>query len=177
MSKYEIIDNRTDKTVAASALLAGADWLDENGRVIFDDLDEAIDNGNNSVYRVIVGDYVAFVEVENQIIALHDAGTTFEDYLDLWDTGDATTAELFAEWGLDGLSKLSEVDDDYIGPTRVWVEHNYYGGTLGAPTDGFARDAEQEVLEFDSAAQAREWIDGEDSGTYYLAHGEAGRPA
>jgi hypothetical protein len=83
---------------------------------------------------------------------------------------------MLAAFGLE--PELDEVEDDYDGPCRVWVEYCYYQGTLGAPLDGWITEDNDrgEIREFTTRDEAQEWIDEAESGTYYLAHGEAGRP-
>ena len=69
----------------------------------------------------------------------------------------------------------------------IKVTPNYYAGTLGAPQEGFLtwRDmadnpndpsATDDIAEWDTEAEAQAVIDDAEDGTYYLSHGEAGRP-
>lgn len=54
----------------------------------------------------------------------------------------------------------------------------YYVGTYDAPRTAYLMDAEgRDLLRFGSEEDAQSYIDDLESGTYYLAHGEAGRPS
>jgi phage/plasmid-associated DNA primase len=66
----------------------------------------------------------------------------------------------------------------------IKVTPNYYQGTLGAPQESYLmlRDIDvdnqypDDIAEWDTEEEAQEVIDGLTDGTYYLSHGEAGRP-
>lgn len=142
----------------------------------YDDANNAISDGCDclSRYELDGGVWAVIGRGNNDAICLVDGNSTWEDFFRGWDFGDTPTAEGIAAFGLDATP--DEADDDATD-VRVWVAYNYYGGTLGAPTDSYARsDDDNEPLVFDTTADAQEWIDDKDSGTYYLAHGEAGRP-
>jgi len=70
-----------------------------------------------------------------------------------------------------------DADEHYDGECQVWIEYNYYAGTINGPNDGIACDDDDTELTFGSYAEAQAWIDQHEAGTYYLAHGEAGRPS
>lgn len=115
-------------------------------------------------------------------VGIHTAGTTCRDVLKQHEPGDCEMAEYLAGYGLS--PDLDEADENHDGPVRIWVEHNYYAGTLGAPADGWLRDyqiAEDgqgrgDIATWANYNEAQSWIDDHESGTYILAHGEAGRP-
>ena len=80
---------------------------------------------------------------------------------------------MLASFGFDyGFAEAKPGDTD----VRVWCEPNYYAGTWNAPKAGYVRDDDGEQLVFDNYTDAQAWIDQMEEGTYYLAHGEAGRP-
>ena len=116
-------------------------------------------------------------------VGIHAAGTTCRDVLKQHEPGYCEMAEYLASYGL--TPDLDEADEDHDGPVRIWAEHNYYAGTLGAPADGWLRDyqiAEDgqgrgDVATWESYADAQDWIDAAEEGTYCTSHGEAGAPA
>jgi len=57
----------------------------------------------------------------------------------------------------------------------IWKENQFFTGTFNAPPDDFIWNG-LEPLCFDSEADAQTWIDEAQDGTYYLSHGESGRP-
>ena len=59
---------------------------------------------------------------------------------------------------------------------RIIKTPDYYSGTCNAPREGYVREEDDSIITFDTLEAAQEWIDDEEMGTYYLAHGEAGRP-
>lgn len=63
-----------------------------------------------------------------------------------------------------------------MGKQNIWKTYNYYAGTLYTPSDDFVRDEYDDVLVFDTVAEAGRWIDDAESSVYHLSHGEAGRP-
>jgi len=90
------------------------------------------------------------------------------------DTGDDTVEEYLA--GYDLRPNLATVNDDYGWEVKVWVEYNYYAGSLNAPTDHWAT-SQNDVIVFDSYASAQEWINDLESAQICLGSGEAGRPS
>lgn len=73
-----------------------------------------------------------------------------------------------------GLSKLEEADasgDEIV--YAVLVEHDYYGGV--SMTDA-VREEDGDIMEFESFADAKAWIQKEESHPYVTQHNETGRP-
>lgn len=68
---------------------------------------------------------------------------------------------------------------------RVKCTPNYYASTINAPQAHYVTIDEvigqpnviNYIYEWDTAEEAQEWIDEQQRRTYYLSHGEAGRPA
>lgn len=132
-----------------------------------------------SYYRWIASNGLAVWIYNDSGLALQveEPHITLEDVLSRWDHGIDLETTL-AEWGLSpSLDEADEADTD----VRIWCANNYYEGTLGAPSDGWVFPEDdayfRSPLTFDTYADAQAWIDERESGTYYLAHGEAGRPA
>jgi hypothetical protein len=79
-------------------------------------------------------------------------------------------------WGLDPQTPdVEEVDSDYQGKVRIWKTSYFLNS--GSNDTGWIVDDDYGVKVWDSYAEAEEWIDEIDSGTYYLAHNEADRPS
>ena len=98
----------------------------------------------------------------------------------IWDIdlGDYIESEpLQEDWITEAKrARIMEVDDDYEGECRIWVDYCYSAGTINAPKDDFLLDDDGDIMIFDSYDDAAEWIDDNTGGTYYLHHGEMGRP-
>ncbi len=174
----------------ANTVLAGTPEDDDNyanGVVVTDrktftatDLPEADDecsNGSSTLRLYQLDGIAAIIESgDNDGLHLVPPGTTLRAFLlDGWYFGDGVeTATGMAEFGFDDeIEEASEDDTD----VRVWVQPNYYAGTLGAPNAHYARDEDYEPLTFATVAEAQAWIDEQEDGVYVTAHGEAGRPA
>jgi hypothetical protein len=102
-----------------------------------------------------------------------DEGTSIKEIVSEFDTGMLEFSEHLAAWGFDGTPAEAADDETNV---RVWIEPNYYAGTIGAPLGHYACDEGHEQLVFDTTAAARAWIEEQESGVYMLSHGEAGRP-
>ena len=62
----------------------------------------------------------------------------------------------------------------------ILVEANYYTNDVNAAFNNqpqILTDEKGSEIVFDTYSDAKEWIDNEESETYYLSHGEAGRPS
>ncbi len=143
-----------------------------------DDCNNCIDNGRSALKRYNLTDKIDLIieSGENDSITLIDHDATWDDFFDGWDFGDTPKCEGMAEFGLDATP--DKADDDATD-VAIWVAYNYYGGTLGAPVDGYIRDEdtyERDIVIFATVSDAQAWIDDAESGTYCLSHGEAGRP-
>lgn len=172
----------------AGTVLAGTPEDDENyasgvvvtGRKTFSatDLptaDAECSNGSSSVRMYQLEGATVFIESgDNDGLGIYPPEASLRDYFDDWDFGDVERAIGMAEFGFDDEAEVADEADQNV---RVWVQPNYYAGTLGAPTAHFARDEDYDDLVFDTVADAQAWIDEKDSGIYCTAHGEAGRPA
>jgi len=143
------------------------------------------DNESESAYRIGIGnDEAIWIDcdqgsVVNVEIGPFDAISHMREY----DTGDLDLAEYLSAGGLDGLSTLVEAAEDHAGPCRIWVSYNYYNGTCGAPTDGYLRDDDGEIVEYETGAEAwKAKADRDDAPSEYdgilarnvLSHGQAG---
>ena len=73
-------------------------------------------------------------------------------------------------------NEMRKAKSDYKGKFRIWVEYCYWPGTFNPPKSGLLADECGEYIIFDSYDDAAEWIDDNTGGTYYLHHGEMGRP-
>jgi hypothetical protein len=71
---------------------------------------------------------------------------------------------------------MEDAEDNYNGECNIWVSYCYSDGTLGRPTDGFETDEDGNIMVFNGASEAQEYIDELESGIYYLSHGEMGCP-
>lgn len=113
---------------------------------------------------------------EGDKVGIYPPNATIDDELNDWDFDFYGSYEdMYAAFDLE--PPLSEADDDYVGPVKIWVTPNYYAGTCGAPKPSWVNDGNSpDPLIFDSYPDAKAWINDAESGTYYLSHGEAGRP-
>ena len=68
------------------------------------------------------------------------------------------------------------VADDHTGPCYIISASYYNGGTTSYAYEVDHESNQQDRLEFDSRAEAQEWIDSAEAETYRLAHNESGRP-
>ena len=181
---YDLIDERTDTSTPLADVLTDCTFLlseddDDYAPVSEDDLAQRItDKGDNTVYRLTVPGAALYVHhgAYERNVSICDSGTTWHDYLSGWDTGDATFADLLADFGLDASDALDTANEGHDGPCRVWEARNFYAGTLGNTRDGLVLGDDHEAMEFATYAEAADWIDDAESEIYSLAHGEAGRP-
>ena len=74
--------------------------------------------------------------------------------------------------GIDEIDEATESDDS---PYYILVSRDYYGPT-SKTSIVFDPLTNNEYLEFDTIAEAQEWIDNEEDGPYCCAHNEIGRP-
>lgn len=124
------------------------------------------------------------------LIDLLDQDQDWSEYLRSADCGDLEFSEYLETYGLhaEAIQELDQVEDDEdeTQPCRVWVSYNYYAGSLGRPADGFLTEGmfngdgryggDPGQHYFENAAAAREWVEEQSEGTYYLSNGEASRP-
>ena len=82
------------------------------------------------------------------------------------------TGDLLAEAA---LSIQEEANEDYIGECKIWIEYCYSAGTFNHPNDGYCQEDYEDMI-FDSCAAAKDYINGQTDGIYYLSHGEMGAP-
>jgi hypothetical protein len=156
------------KTYKVSKLI---EWAHEMAQRC--DKDEVSD-GVQSVFALDIGGYVCIwssitTEVDLSILP---AGFTIEDWLRSWDDG-----EYLRSFGFSSEEEEEEVDDDYEGECSIKVIPHYLDGTFNAPSPYMLMDDDHEVMVFDSAADARAYIDEElEDGVYVLDHGEYARP-
>jgi hypothetical protein len=180
----EIYDERTDKSIPVDEILANVLWDEEDtedfcnhaaaDKVSDSSDDHQIWRADDETCRVY---YCRASLPSNTCLTITDLSVDWQEYFRSWDWdlwGDYNS--MLSDFGIE--PELDEVEDDYDGPCRVWVSYNYYQGTLGAPLDSWiVEDNDRaEIREFSSREEAQEYIDEAESGTYYLAHGEAGRP-
>ncbi|MBK9496552.1 MAG: hypothetical protein IPO08_19010 [Xanthomonadales bacterium] len=191
--KYGYVDFNTREIVAARAALDEFHGLidaDQYALDAYSALHEEIETikmpcvgraGSNGpeYYRWVASNGLAvWIYNDNGLsLSVEEPHITLEDVLSRWDHAIDLETTL-AEWGLP--PSLDEADEDDTD-VRIWCAYNYYAGTLGAPNDGWAFPEDEAYfispLTFDTYADAQAWIDERESGTYLLAHGEAGRPA
>lgn len=178
----EIYDERTDKSIPVAEILDNLLWDEEDtedfcnhaakDKVRDAGADHQIWQADDETCRI----YYCYASNSGTNLTLTDLSVNWREYFKSWDWdlwGDYNS--MLADFGIE--PELTEAAEDYDGPCRVWVEWNYYQGTLGTPTDGWSTDPDSgEVREFDSRDEAQTYIDEAETGTYYLAHGEAGRP-
>ena len=106
-------------------------------------------------------------------LLIADPGTTVEQIVADFDTGDLDLPQHLASWGFDGTPDAA---DDGATNVRVWIEPCYYSGTIGAPIGHYVRDDQSDPIVFPTTADAQAYIDEQESGVYVLSNGEAGRP-
>lgn len=109
-----------------------------------------------------------------------------DDLLDLLGDDDIIDAakEAVVPYSLTGAliaaareAELEDAPDDYDGDVAIWVTRCYSASTLGAPTDGFLTDEDNDAMIFSNASEAQVHIDEMESGAYVLSHGEMCRPS
>lgn len=189
MADWIVNDERTDQTTTPGALFSDAQWIDRNASdyradMLGDSDTPSITDSDTTVYELKLDSCIAYVARGTGIrqITLTDAPVSWSDLLADWDTSGygGSLEQLLADFGIDATSALDEADEDHDGPCKVWVERNFYAGTLGDTRDGYYVDPESgdnEPVVFDSFEAAQEWVTEREGETYYLGHGEAGRPA
>lgn len=74
------------------------------------------------------------------------------------------------------MRKPKKVKATYKGKVSIWVQPNYYYGTINIPNPGYMVDEDGGIIIFESYKEADNRIHNLCSQTYYLSHGEAGRP-
>lgn len=111
------------------------------------------------------------LDAEEGADAMRDSDTFLRDCAAAWaDGSDDPRLERY-QWG------LSDPDDDAVradddSPCKIVVKGCYNGFTPYS----YAVDVRGDEMTFDNAAAAAEWIDEQESKTYYLSHNEADRP-
>lgn len=133
-------------------------------------LEENEDNGGSVVYEV------PQVDEENE----YPCEIILRDTVGMWD-GDA-----YENLALYDISVKPTESDESDTDVKIWIEFYYSPTTLNAPLDRYARNNDvntedssfeaYEAHEFDTYADAKAWIDKQESGRYYLSHGETDRP-
>jgi hypothetical protein len=122
-------------------------------------------NGSDSVYRFDLPDgrfvfldcpqgtpeTVFVAPVGEDSIEVYVREFCYQDYVAL--------SEYMVEWGFDGLDYEDEAGPDYAGRCRIWSEPHYYAGTCGAPSPGYAKDDDGRVLQFQTYAKAKAYVD------------------
>lgn len=96
-----------------------------------------------------------------------------ECWADNADGYDQQRLEMIA-WGLKDPSDY-EVAENYDGECKIIVQAYYYGPF--SPLSYLDDEAYGETTIFENKETAQEKIDQLDDGTYYLSHGESGRPS
>jgi hypothetical protein len=143
----------------------------------FPEPDEQQSNGTNTVSAYHIDGATVFIEsCGNDAVHIYPANTSILTMLGDWDTGDLDFSEFLAQWGYDATpNEAPEGAKD----VRIWIAHNYYQGTLGAPVDGYvvAEGSYSDSAVFATKDDAQAWIDEKEDGIYCTSHGEAGRPA
>lgn len=136
--------------------------------------DHEVDNDTHTVAMYSLDSATIFVESgENDTLGIFPPSTELKAYFADWDWGDVDPATGLAEFGLEpDLVRAEDGGTD----VRLWVSYCYQAGTRGAPSDDFLRDSNREIVIFDSFEEANKWIEDECEQTYFLRHGEAGRP-
>lgn len=117
-------------------------------------------------------------EQENYAIQYGNNGTT--DYEMTTDIDDLASWLITDDADAAAVANARDEDpevvaDDHTGPCHIMSKSDMYGYSVYA----YELDREsnqQDRLEFDSRAEAQEWIDETESEIYRLAHNEAGRP-
>lgn len=144
----------------------------------FDDYSATLyrDNESGKLYYLedLMSDYNLYVLDENDIneIDNEDYGSYLYDQVSEWIGSEDDILLASIRWEHTNPED-EQVDDDFDGECKVLVSAVYFGYE---PID-WAHDDDYNALTFDNAKEAREWIDEQEEGTYYLSHNEAGRPA
>lgn len=194
MTQYIVIDEHADQNLAhklldtnfADTKLAGNQIVDDDqigivvtglNRFSAKDLpaaDDLCSNGSSAVHKYdIQGATVIIESGENDGLFILAPNTSIRQFLLwYWQCDDCERCEMMASFGFDYEFTEAEPGDTDV---RVWCVPNYYAGTWDAPKAGYVRDDDGEQLVFGNYTDAQAWID-QGEGTYYLAHGEAGRP-
>ena len=136
---------------------------------------ESATDGASKVLAFDVDGCTVFLEKNEWADGLHiyPEGTSIKTLLMDFETSDLTMAEHLASWGYDGTPDAAGDDDTDV---RVWCEPCFYAGTLGAPIGHYVHDEAHELIVFATVADAKKWVEKEESGVYVLRNGEAGRP-
>lgn len=75
-----------------------------------------------------------------------------------WDCDDLD--ECAAEWGI--APEIEAADESHEGRCKIWVEPQYYAGTINPPTAHYLRDGDEwdsPIRIFDTYADAEAWVD------------------
>ncbi len=110
--------------------------------------------------------------------ALADTSQWLRDRANDWACNTDDYALEMIRWGLSDADDFAAAED-YDGECRIIREGCFYRYT---PFEYVTSDEVTDGCEpfeayvWPSRAAAQEWIDGEQDGTYYLSHNEAGRP-
>lgn len=177
--RTEIIDERTDQSIPAEEILDEAEWDEAEDQDFIDQCEDSIDDDSEFVYRSEhKGSKCRVYYHRRNTLTITDTSVDWHDYLRGWDWdawGDYNS--MLGAFGLE--PELKEAEEGYEGPCRIWVEYNYSSSTYGAPRDGWIMTESNcpEIRSFASRDEAQEWISEQEEGTYYLSHGEMGRPA
>jgi len=118
-------------------------------------------------------------QYDPELVVLEHSNQTPEeiirDIIEDWEH-EETDLEWMLAWGYDDVLDAAIVPDDYDDTVNVLRIGNYYGCdtyTIIRDDD----DIDAPIREWPNAKAARKWIDEQESGTYMLAHGEAGIPS
>jgi hypothetical protein len=82
--------------------------------------------------------------------------------------------QIFERANIRGASSIKDASPDDDGPFYILRTHSYYGPT--EISEIMVDDDSCSPLEFASYADAKNWINNDESLTYYLANNETGRP-
>lgn len=138
-------------------------------------------NGSIDIYEFIFNKETIFVKHEHGDTETATGYESITEYLLDWDWSEEKY-EWFNGFGLRPPADEASEDDQ---PVNILAEYQYSSGSknhdfvrnVHVSEDAANHADANDIAEFENYAAAQDWIDSKNTGSYYLAHGEQGRPS
>ena len=141
-------------------------------------------NGSIEIYEFVFNKEMIFVKHEQGDTEIATGYESITQYLLNWDWSEEKY-EWFNAFDLRPPADEASEDDQ---PVNILAEYQYSSGTCATKNHDFVRNVHvsedaanhadaNDIAEFENYAAAQDWIDSKNTGSYYLAHGEQGRPS
>lgn len=120
------------------------------------------------------GEIQFFLDGEDLIDAKKDADKWLEETVAGFDLSENYPIAGL-EWGVLTLDELKASESDE-GPFKILMAASFSSSNRVETRFSYAEDDKYAPVEFETYEDAEKWLNEENSGAYYLSHGEMGRP-